>query len=262
MPRDDDPVAARSPLAAWLFTRYLRWWYFRRAFHALRLSGAAPRTPPGRPVIICSNHPSWWDPAVYVLLMPALFPGRIGYGPMEAASLRRYGLFRRLGVFGIEPDSRRGAARFLQVASRLLADPRTVLWVTAEGRFTDPRHRPVRLRPGLAHLARRQENAVILPVALEYCFWDERLPEALVRIGPPIEADAGRSVAAWTASLEAALTATMDALAGEAMSREPARFRRLVGGRVGVGGLYDLYRRLAASPGAGRFDPSHRGREP
>ena len=66
-----------------------------------------------------------------------------------------------------------------------------MLWITAEGSFTDARTRPVRLRPGLAHLARRVPGATIVPLALEYPFWDERTPEALCRFGTPMESGGG-----------------------------------------------------------------------
>ena len=39
---------------------------------------------------------------------------------------------------------------------------------------------------------------------------------------------------AWTARIEAALTRTLDALNGDAMSRDPARFRTLLGGKTGA----------------------------
>ena len=158
--------------------------------------------PPDRPVIIYSNHPSWWDPVLYMLLCGALFPDRAGYGPMEARALGKYGLLERMGVFGIEVDSPRGAARFLSTSLRVLSDPRSSLWITAEGAFTDHRVRPVRLRPGLAHLARRVPGVTILPLALEYTFWNESRPEALVRFGPPIEGGVRRGVAEWNALLE------------------------------------------------------------
>ena len=260
-PEPQDPVAQRSALLAQVFPRYLRL-YLRRNFHALRISRAGlPRTEPGRPVIVCANHPSWWDPAVFIILMPTLFPGRIGFGPMDAEALGRYGLFRRLGIFGIDLASRAGAVRFLRTGADVLANPRHVLWITAEGHFTDPRRRPVCLRPGIAHLMRRVPDAVVLPLALEYAFWNERFPEALVRFGPPIEPASG-SVADCTARLARGLEETMDALALESMTRDPARFRRLAGGRVGVGGVYDLYRRAAAMATGRRFDPSHEGLEP
>ena len=69
---------------------------------------------------------------------------------MDASALEQYRFMRRIGIFGIETDSLRGAAAFLKVSSGLLEDPKTMLWITAEGTFTDARTRPVRLRPGLA----------------------------------------------------------------------------------------------------------------
>jgi len=257
----DDPLARRSPFLFWAFGWYLRW-YFWLKFHAVRVSLASlPDVPPGRPVIICSNHPSWWDPALYILLATRLFTGRPGFGPMDAEALGQYGVLERMGIFGIDLASPRGAARFLETSLRVLATPGAMLWITAEGAFTDPRTRPVRLRPGIAHLARRVPDAVILPLAVEYSFWNESKPEALVRFGAPIETGRGRSVVEWTAHLEAELARTMDALAAESLQRNPMLFRRLLGGRAGVGGIYDSWRRLRAWSAGRRFDASHEGRK-
>lgn len=243
---DEDPVAARSPFLFRLFALYLRW-YFCRGFHGVHVSrGGTPLAPAGRPVILYTNHPSWWDPALFILLTDVMMPDRRAFGPMEIGALGRYNLLRRFGVFGIDTSHLRGAARFLDVSLRVLADPTTALWITAEGEFTDPRRRPVRLRPGLGHLARRVEGAVLVPVAIEYTFWNERKPEALVRFGPPLDTGGGQSVAEWTARLESELAANMDALAAESMTRDPASFTPLLSGAAGVGGIYDLWRRLAA----------------
>lgn len=245
----------------WAFGWYLRWYFYRR-FHAVRLSHAGPpRGFEGRPLIIYGNHPAWWDPALYILLATLLFPGRRGYGPMDAKALGNYGVFERMGVFGIALDTPRGAARFLSTSLRILSNPASVLWITAEGEFADPRRRPLQLRPGLAHLARRVPGAVIIPLALEYTFWNESKPEALARFGDPIDAGRNRSVAEWTDHLQAALVQTMDALAAESIQRDPTQFRRLVRGGAGVGGIYDLYRRSRALAFGQRFDPRHEQRE-
>ena len=90
---------------------YLRWAAGRR-FRAIRLSGLDTATlPADRPVIVYSNHPSWWDPAVYILLSGLCFGGRPGFGPMEEEALVRYGFFRRLGIFGIDKHTAAGARR-------------------------------------------------------------------------------------------------------------------------------------------------------
>jgi 1-acyl-sn-glycerol-3-phosphate acyltransferase len=243
-----------------LFGWYLHWFFWRR-FHAVRVSRSGlPRGAAG-PLIIYGNHPSWWDPALYILLAQKLFPGRPGYGPMDAKALGKYGVLEKMGVFGVEQDSARGAARFLATSERVLSDPASMLWITAEGHFTDPRQRPIRLRPGLAHLARRIPGAVILPLAVEYSFWNESRPEALARFGDPIETGRDRSTTEWTAHLEQQLTRTMDALATESAQRNPSLFIALVRGGAGVGGIYDLWRRLRAWSAGQRFDPSHEGQE-
>ena len=218
----------------------------RRNFHAIRLARPGwPELPPGRPVIVCLNHPSWWDPAFLIVFGTTRYAGRPGYGPIDAAMLRRYPFLGRIGLFGIEPDTVGGAATFLRTGLAVLRDPAAMLWITAEGAFTDPRARPVPLRPGVAHLVRRAPEAVVVPLALEYPFWDERTPEALARFGAPLDAAAfaGMEAAEINTHLVRALQDTMDALAADAVSRDPARFVRLLDGRVGVGGVYDLWRR-------------------
>ncbi len=258
MRRQEDPLAARSGVLLTLFGWYLRWWYVPRHFRAVRVARAGlPQVPAGKSLVIYSNHASWWDPAIYILLGLGLLPERIGYGPMEAEELQRYGLLQRMGVFGIDPRTPRGAADFLRTARRVLADPRGTLWVTAEGRFTDPRQRPVMLRPGIAHLARHVPDLVFIPLAIEYSFWNESRPEALTRFGPAMTFMHQHDTAAITERLAGALTETMDALAREAMTRDPALFRPLLEGEAGVGGLYDGWRRLRAWVGGRRFDAAH-----
>jgi 1-acyl-sn-glycerol-3-phosphate acyltransferase len=248
----------RSPALLLLFWWYLVWKFWRN-FDAVRLSQSS--TPPGfagRPLVVYCNHPSWWDPALLLLIVPKLFPGRHGYGPMDAVSLQKYGLFRKMGVFGIEPASIAGAARFLRVGAALLDNPATCLCVTAEGSFTDPRLRPIRLRRGLAHLARLRPEAVFLPLALEYVFWNESKPEALLRFGAPVQPPStDRSVAAWQAALEAGLQEAMDALAAESAARNPAAFQKLFRGTAGVGGIYDVWRRVRAMLAGQQFNARH-----
>ena len=256
-PGRDDPVAVRSARLNWAFGWYLRW-YFCRRFHAVRVARAGlPRGLAGRPVIVFSNHPSWWDPALFILLCIKIFPGRTGYGPMDAGALKQYGVLRRMGVFGVDQTSARGAVQFLGTSLRILSDAAATLWITGEGHFTDARTRPVRLRSGVAHLARRVPDAVLLPLAVEYSFWNESKPEALVLFGAPVSAPEDSSVAGWTAALEGALTQAMDDLAALSIARDAAPFVPVVRGGAGVGGIYDLYRRSRALLGGRRFDPRH-----
>lgn len=263
--RSEVPTVSKSLLA--LFRLYLRR-YLARHFDALRVSeiGARHLVGPGarhlgdgesQPLVLYTNHPSWWDPIVFGFAVYEMFPGRKLYGPMDAEALEKYGLFRRLGVFGVEQDRRRGAATFLRTSLALLERPETVLWVTAQGDFADARQRPLELRPGVAHLARRRPGLRIVPAAIEYAFWNERLPEALLRFGEPVAVDPDLGVETLNRGLEAALERTMDALAEDVRRRDPRAFHTLLSGRTGVGGLYDVWRRLRARVRGRSFDASH-----
>ncbi len=255
-----DPAALRSETLFRLFGFYLRF-RLRRGFHALRYSGPLPMLPRDRPVIVYSNHPSWWDPVLYLVLAGSLFRGRPGFGPMEARALTRYGFFQRLGVFGVEKQSAAGARRFLEASRQALASSgpggAAMMWVTAEGDFSDQRRRPMRLRPGIAHLARTIPEALLLPLAVEYAFWNESRPELLIRFGKPIAGDDSVRTAEWTERLEAALAAEMDALAAASMSRDREQFRTMLSGSAGSSVLYDSYRGLRARLAGRRFSAAH-----
>jgi 1-acyl-sn-glycerol-3-phosphate acyltransferase len=229
-------MVRHSPLLVRLFRRHVKRFYLARDFHAVRLSrNGRPGPVPEGPLIIVLNHPSWWDPLI-ALVLTELFPDRAHYAPMDADALGRYRIFERLGVFGIEAKTMQGAREFLRTSRSILARPRTALWITSQGRFADARERPPGIQPGVAHIAHRLEKAVILPLALEYPFWDDRRPEALARFGPAIVVERGtdRTVEDWRTCIEVALASTQDALVRQARVRGPASFETLVGDKAGV----------------------------
>jgi 1-acyl-sn-glycerol-3-phosphate acyltransferase len=256
------PEHVRLPRRSDLLYRWFRWWvrgYLRKHFHAVRLArGTRPDVPSDLPLIVVLNHPSWWDPLIGVVLA-GLFPEHVHYAPMEANALGRYSLFRRLGFYGIDRGTPRGAVAFLRTTTAILSQPRSAVWITAQGRFTDPRVRPTLLRPGVGHIARRLDGSLILTLALEYVFWEERLPEALCRFGEPIwiEGDQGLRVSEWVERIQVSLTSAQDALRDAALSRDPTGFETLLMGKVAIGGIYDLGRRLRAWLRGERFRPEH-----
>ena len=257
-----NPPPPPSALLFRVFSGYARG-YVRRHFHSMRMAGTPPELPShGAPVLVYLNHAAWWDPLTCLLLARQFFGARSHYAPIDARALVRYGFFRKLGFFGVEQGTRRGAARFLRAGSAVLARSDAVLWVTAEGEFRDPRQRPVQLRPGVAHLLRHMTAGVVLPLAVEYTFWQERTPELLVRFGDALDAStfAGLSVAERQDRLTAALERTMDRLAADSIRRNPAAFTTLLGGRAGIGGVYDVWRRAKAFVRREHFTPEHGAR--
>ena len=121
----------------------------RAQFRAVRIARPGlPDLPRDRPVMVVCTHPSWWDPAVMIGLHESLFPGRTGFGPIEAKMLETYPFMRRIGLFGVG-EGRRGAAGFLRVGGALVSRPGRRLL-----RRDEPRPHPHRLRPeaqGRAH---------------------------------------------------------------------------------------------------------------
>ncbi len=249
-------VLRYSPFLARFFTLIFAY-DLKRSFQAVRLHGALPALD-GRPVVCVVNHPSWWDAALFIWLPGALFQRRC-FAPMEAAMVAHYPFFERIGAFGVATGTVAGAATFLAASERVLVEPDAMLLVNAQGRFADVRARPVTLSPGLAHLARRVPTAVFLPLAFEYVFWDERRPNALLHFGEPVEAASLAALAPAEGSqrLAVALERTMDRLAQVAIARDPAAFRTLLTGRIGINPVYDAWRRLRALAKGRRFSPAH-----
>ena len=242
------------------FFAYLLARAVKRDFRAVRLSKGGPLPARDLPrLVLYSNHPSWWDATIYVLLGSTHFKGRRMFVPMEKAMVERYGFMRRIGAFGIDRGSREGSALFLAAATRVLAESSDILLITAQGRFVDSRARPLDLAPGIAHVAALDPEATFVPLALDYAFWDERQPEAFLRFGAGIPAASlsGLGREEVRARLSAALEATMDGLAADVQGRDPRAFETLLSGRVGVGGIYDLWRRARASLTGTAFHPAH-----
>jgi 1-acyl-sn-glycerol-3-phosphate acyltransferase len=259
---EPSPVTRRSPMIhRFMVSTFRR--YFTRHMNALRVaSWGMPAAPANGPVIVYSNHPGWWDAAIYIIAADHFLPSHESYAPIDAAMLKQYGIFGRIGAFGVDLESPRGAANFLRTSAEILSSPKRSLWVTAQGRFSDVRERPLGLKPGVARLPELAPDCIVLPLAIEYGFWLERGAEAFVAFGKPMQGKDLLNLArpARLERLETELATILDRLSADVQSRDPARFRAMLEGRAGVGGIYDGWRRMAAAVRGRTFDPSHEGR--
>jgi 1-acyl-sn-glycerol-3-phosphate acyltransferase len=211
------------------------------------------------PLIIYSNHPGWWDGAIYVLAADRLLTAYEHYAPIDAAMLDKYRFFARVGGYGVDLSRRRGASDFLRQSRLILARRDRALWVAAQGRFADVRERPLGLKPGIARLCELAPRAILVPLAVEYAFWTERGAEACLAFGSPLPAQelSRHDRHERLARLEAALVDTLDRLAADVIARDPGRFRTVLAGRAGVGGIYDGWKRIVARMRGDVWDPAH-----
>lgn len=258
-PNEFAPPRRSRPLLE-LFSRYAQR-YLQRHFNAVRLlKSGHPQPVPGIPLVIYLNHASWWDPLVCLLLARSFFRERPSSAPIAADALRRYRFFERIGFFGVE-ESAAGAAAFLQRTDLILASPRAALWMTPQGSFADVRTRPVRFRRGLSHIASRVERAAFMPLAIEYVFWEERLPEILVSFGQPVVVSTNHrlSIDETTQLFETALTTVQDHLAAAAQRRDAREWTALLRGRAGVRGVYQIWNRARAHLRGETYRLAHSG---
>ena len=258
------PASRLQHPAAWFqngFHRFLRP-YLKRHFHAIAIDRDRRedrRISADSPLVVYANHPSWWDPLVAHFLNRVLFPPRQFFAPIDAAALQQYSVFEKLGFFGVSLSAKSGAAEFLSKSGQVLDQPDTALWVTPEGRFADVRDHEANLQPGLAHLCSRSSSLVALPLALEYVFWDERLPVCLVSLGTPMSAaeHAGDDKADWVRRLEKGLREAQHRLSSLAIERSSDAFDNLLDGKRGAGGAYDSFRRVKSLLTGRSFKASH-----
>ena len=257
-------LSGRTPQISQLLLRWFTWYsrrYLRRHFNSLRVAGSGlPASAQETPLVVYSNHASWWDPLVGLMCSREFLPEKNVFVPMEAAALERYVFFKRLGAFGVEQNTPRGGAQFIRTAKAILQSSSNVLWLTPQSRFADARERPVHFKPGIGHLPGLAQEVCFVPVAMEYVFWEERLPEVLVRFGEPYRTtpDDHSVKSEWLTGFFAdRLRETQDELAKQSQRRNPAEFRCLLRGKSGVGGVYDRWRQFRAGLRGEQFRPQH-----
>ncbi len=258
-PTSPPPIAQRQLR---LFQAYLSF-YFKRNFHTLLVLQLADLSALEQwPLLVCMNHPSWWDPILALYVSGHFFPKRAHYGPIEQGGVSKYKFFERLGFFPIDKKSRSGAVRFLDIGESVLSSPKFALWVNPQGYFTDVRQRPVTIEPGVGHLAHRIGKFAMLPVTFEYTFWKERYPEAFVCLGTPMLVENGRErkPSEWNQLFSGALESTQDCLAERVQRQDASLFQPLLTGASGVGGMYDLWRAFKSRLQGKPWQPEHGSR--
>ena len=141
-------------------------------------------------------------------------------------------------------DHSSGASAFLKTSHRILDGRKSSLWVTPEGRFSDARDHEASLMPGLSHLCHRRKSGHAIAMAMEYLFWDERLPVCLVRFSDPISLaeHSDWSKGQWNDHLTDMLRLSQRQLSLLAIARQSEPLDNLLGGRSGAGGIYDTFR--------------------
>jgi 1-acyl-sn-glycerol-3-phosphate acyltransferase len=210
-------------------------WYVRRMmrqhFTVFAVDDASLQLQPvdsSRPLIVYANHPGWWDPIIGMLLCRECFPLRDYYAPIDAQALEKYGIFRKLGYFGVNLGTKSGTADFLSLSIEALQRANGSLWITPEGQFTDPRQRSPAFQPGVAHLASKLSGVQCVPLAIEYVFSQEKLPYAICRLGAMISLPSDATKSQWHDQLDRGLRTTQSDMAEQIIDKHWSSFRPLM----------------------------------
>lgn len=243
--------------------RGIRWYarrLVRKRFHAVRIDAGLPTAMSAlasstRPAIVLMSHSSWWDPIVGILLWDRFYPDRPIAGPMHRRELERFGFFRSIGVFGIDPDDPASLAAMREyVLPRMRGDGRSpgeVLMLTPQGSLVDPRS-PLSIRPGAASIAASFDEVDVVSLAIEYGFWADQRPEIFLRADrcePPVR-NRRASTADWHRAMQDSMRQGAAALAEAVISRDADRFELLAGAGTSVHPIYDAWLRLTGRSGA------------
>lgn len=173
------------------------------------------------PVLIVSNHTSWWDPLVILHASTHLL-GTDGHALMDAKNLRRLPFFSLVGAFGVDLDKPADGAASVRYAARILDRPGRMVWIFPQGAERPITLRPLGFREGAAHVARVARRAVTLPAAIRYEHAAEELPRLYLSFGPALayERDGAKARAAQEGAVTAELEAIDAAIKGDSVTGE------------------------------------------
>ena len=227
------------------FRRYNRA-YLKANFSRLLLSGSLEslKGEPDVPLIVCVSHTSWWDLLTGILLEES--SGRNSITAMDERQLMRYRFFSWMGVAGVDRTSLRGAREFAEYCREFLNTPSAALWLTPQGEMVDPRVRPIKCQPGVGYLIEKLNCVDLITVAVEYQFWTDKSPVALISVSDPIRLQSahGSTRHSLVSRVAREMEAQANKLAEIATARDESLFTPLLKGTQGIQPVYDLARKI------------------
>jgi 1-acyl-sn-glycerol-3-phosphate acyltransferase len=191
---------------AWHVTRR-----FAKRFSAVRVRGLEhmQRERDRKPILLVSNHTSWWDPLLMFHLSFRGMDKLEGHAMMDANNLRALPLLGWIGAFGVELGNKEDGELAVQYGAAQLCRPRKLVGIYPQGRERPITERPLRFKPGAARMALLAPvEPAIVPLALRYEHGRHEKPELLVNIGPSISREG--DVASLTERMERAVTELLD----------------------------------------------------
>jgi chlorobactene lauroyltransferase len=158
----------------------------RKHFYRILLSGSEKLKAlnAGYPSILYANHSNWWDGFTAYFITTKLLK-RDDYLMMDIEQLKKYSMFRRLGVFSVDKNNPAEVMKSINYASSLLKDSGRFLWIFPQGKMEVQDYRPVEFFGGISKIAEKTGKVNLIPAAFRYEFIMEQRPEIFIKLGTP-----------------------------------------------------------------------------
>lgn len=203
----------------------------KRRFQSIKVSGLEwlKKRNPDLPLIIFSNHSSWWDGLVILELLSNF--NFENYVMMEEKQLRKMRFFRRLGAFSIIRENPREAFKSIQYSVKILSERKNrMLLIFPQGKILHNDASPMRFFKGLSKIIEESGDCLVCPIALRYEFLGNYKPEIFIAVGEPRNFNTVDKIARKrnTLELEAVLTNCLNHLKSNLVNSEFDSFEQIL----------------------------------
>lgn len=160
------------------------------AFERICFDLGQSRIDPGLPILLVSNHVSWWDGFFISETQRRLLPLVPHYTVMLERELRKYPWLKRLGAIGIDPERPTSVAEtFLSLRTVRRSTSCFSVALFPQGQITPQQFRPLGFKKGMEALIRNLHPIQLIPVALHIEPLANPRPTAFIRSGQVIRSD-------------------------------------------------------------------------
>lgn len=152
-----------------------------------RVAGIPELLPARRPLLLVSNHVSWWDGFILRGVQQAIRPRQPLHIVMLEGELARRPLLRRLGGVGLDPGSTASLLSLLRdFREERRRDPAFSALFFPQGRIWPSHRRPLGFLGGVRLLSQALAPVTVLPLGLHLEGGKGMAPTAFVSVGRPL----------------------------------------------------------------------------
>jgi len=131
-------------------------WKIRANFHRVFISGDFHDK--GQPVLLISNHISWWDGFWVVYLNIKLFH-RVFYFMMLEEQLKKNIFLNKAGGYSVRKGSR-SIIETLGYTAELLSDKKNLVLMFPQGKIESMHNQKIKFEQGIEHVLKKTEGKV------------------------------------------------------------------------------------------------------